>query len=1290
MSELARAAVRFLYFAQCNTGANRMRRKCLRCALPALLAVLLPGLLWADFTIIFNGVATTLSTGSTSLSGPAAMAVDSAGNVYIADSGNNQIVEVTASGTTSVLGFPGLSPALSLPFGLAVDATGDLFVADGGNNRIVELSGGVASVVNLGGLTLNNPTKLAFDAAGDLYIADSVNNRIIKIPAGGSAAVLTITGLGTALNFPSGLAFDVSGNLFIADATNNRIVKVTTGGVGSALTITGLSTGLSNPLGVAVDGFGNVYIADTDNSRIVVVAPGGSASVLSTGSLTLSFCEDLAVTFGGAVYVTDSNNNRIVEVNASSVGFGHIQMGAVSATAMTLPFQVGTLAIVGSVQVLTQGTASLDFTAVAGTTCTNGTTNASCVVNVQFLPTAAGLRRGAVVVLDNSSPPVPILSVPLYGFSDSPVAALAPNTGSVIGTGGLAISNPYELALDGAGNMYVGDYTGKNVTKIPAGGGGASLVNLGTPGGTALQNITGVALDGAGNLFVADHQNSRIVVMTPGGVVSVLSINGLSPALGFPVSLVFDEAGNLYIADFTTGRVVEVSSLVVAGSTSSGNATVINTGSFSFTGSTLTGATVDSQGTIYTAARSQNNSGIIKVTASGVASALSFPGITPAINDPQGVSVDGMGNVYVVDTGNSRIVKLTTAGVASVLSINGLPGPSTLGSFLFGTTVDASGNLYICDWTNNRIVFVNVSGAVLTFASTNVGSTSSDSPKTSTVTNLGNQPLVFSANPSFTANFSQPTGSTDQCLLSTSLTSGTVCDVSVQFTPQSAGSLSAGIVATNNNLNVSSATETIAVSGTGLATPDTTATAVSTNPTSVIVGQTIAVTATVTDTASGHTATVPTGGVTFTDTVGSTSVSLNGGNPVTLSSGHATLTGVTLSGAGSHTITANYAGISGSFLSSSNTTTVQVNAVRVTPTINWTLPTGGITYGSTLSSLLTASAANGSSSVSGTFSYTATPQGGTASTVTSATVLNAGTYTLTATFTPTDTTTYESATLSLTLIVGKASPTVALASSDITALAKSAVTFTATVASSAGTPTGSVSFQDGTTSLGSGTLSQGVATYTTSSLAAGAHTIAAQYGGSSNFSAVTGSAVTETVDDFSLNAATTSAASASVSPGGMATYALLIGPTIGTTFPAAVTLSVSGLPPGATATLTPKALAAGAGPTKVSLTVHVPSQSASLLRRSILALQLSAQSPPMMLGMLFLPLAGRIRRSAGKHGRLALLLLLALFGTSLIGLTGCGSKDSGFLGNAQTSYTLTVTATSGALSHSTTLTLTVQ
>ena len=114
-------------------------------------------------------------------------------------------------------------------------------------------------------------------------------------------------------------------------------------------------------------------------------------------------------------------------------------------------------------------------------------------------------------------------------------------------------------------------------------------------------------------------------MVTPGGVVSVLSINGLSPALEFPVALAFDGAGNLYIADYAHGRIVRVSTLVVAGSTSSGLGVVIGTGAFTFSVSTLTGMTVDAQGNIYTAARTENSSSIIKVTTAGVASELSFP-----------------------------------------------------------------------------------------------------------------------------------------------------------------------------------------------------------------------------------------------------------------------------------------------------------------------------------------------------------------------------------------------------------------------------------------------------------------------------------------------------------------------------------------------------------------------------------------------------------------------------------------------------------------------------------------
>jgi hypothetical protein len=175
----------------------------------------------------------------------------------------------------------------------------------------------------------------------------------------------------------------------------------------------------------------------------------------------------------------------------------------------------------GAVKVFTSGQQSLDFTSGTDTTC-NGSTGPSteCSVEVMFLPTAPGLRNGAVVLYDTDLNP--ILTVPLYAWADAPLAALSPSPGSVISTGGVTLSFPFQVALDGAGNMYVAN-DGGNVVRIPAGGGAATVVTLPTG-----EEVDGVAIDGAGNLFVSDHLNNRILVVTPAGVLSTLSITGLS------------------------------------------------------------------------------------------------------------------------------------------------------------------------------------------------------------------------------------------------------------------------------------------------------------------------------------------------------------------------------------------------------------------------------------------------------------------------------------------------------------------------------------------------------------------------------------------------------------------------------------------------------------------------------------------------------------------------------------------------------------------------------------------
>ena len=1351
--------------------------------------LLCAGPLWASFTIIFNGVVTIVNTGTIVLVNPGGVAADSFGNVYISDTSNSRIIKVASGGAASILTITGISPALSSPAGIALDGTGNLYIADSGNSRIVEVApSGSGSVILTPSITLSSPKGVVVDASGNLFIADTGNNRIVEVASGGVASLLTITGLTTALNTPLGLAVDPAGNLYIADSANSRVVRVAAGGgTGTVMGSNGVT--LVTPAGLAVDSFGKLYIADTTNAQIVVVTiSNGFASLINTGSLALDQPRAVAVDPSGILSIADTAANQVVSVATSSVSFGHVPLGATVGLTLTLPFTVGISATVGSVEAFTLGTQSLDFTLSAGNTCTPGTTgDVACSVDVKFLPTAPGLRRGALVIYDNSAPQVPLIIVPLFGTSDASQAAISPGQATVVSTGSVATTLPFQLALDGAGNIYSGNYTGNNVVKIPAGGGSASVVPI-TALSPALEDVTGVAIDGAGDLFFGDYFNSRIGIVSAGGFTSILNIFGLDPTLSLPTGIFFDGAGHLYISDHGNGRVVKITQLVVAQNSSqesSGTGAVVTPGSYTFAADSVTGVAVDPQGTVYFADRQGNR--IVKVTAAGAASLVATTGVT--LSNPQGVTVDGMGNLSIVDSGNNRIVQVTTAGVTSVVKFTGSTGP--LGA-PFGATVDPLGNLFIPDWTNNRIVKVSTSGATLVFPTTNENATSA--PQTATVTNLGDDPLVFSANPTYTANFSNNSADTNPCTSATSLTPGTVCDVAVNFTPQTGGSLSANITLTNNTLNILNSTQVVAVSGTAVGVADNTSTAVSVNPSPLSNGQTVNLTATVADTVPGHAADVPTGTVSFTDTVGGTVVSLG---TAVLSGGTGTKTGVLLSGIGSHTITANYAGAGATFLASSGSATVALSraaatvtgpatqpvpvstgqagsavisvagpyntiaaptgtltynilnasgvsvlsgtltltagsrsstatipipstlpagaynvtvsysgdtnylpssapvsipvAVGVlTPAISWNPGAGSIPYGTGLGSILTATASSAGSAVAGTFTYTATSSGGSPFAVVAGTILPAGTYMLTATFTPTNSASYAVVHSSITLVVTKAGSAATLTSSSSTVAAGSTIVFTAAVSSAVGQPTGSVSFFDGTTLLATVGLSGATAVYSTSSLAGGAHSITATYSGDNNFAASTSSAITQTVQDFNLTLASPGGGTQTVLPGGTATYALTVGSTTGPTFPGVIDLSVSGIPPGATATITPQVLPAGSGVTPVTLTIVLGRPAVAFSGGDPLDPFLRTAAP-MLLGVLVLPFAISMRRSSARLRRLACVLLLGLAGCGLMaGLAGCGSTSSGFFGQPLQSYSVTVTATSGPIAHSTTVALVVQ
>jgi hypothetical protein len=350
---------------------------------------------------------------------------------------------------------------------------------------------------------------------------------------------------------------------------------------------------------------------------------------------------------------------------------------------------------------------------------------------------------------------------------------------------------------------------------------------------------------------------------------------------------------------------------------------------------------------------------------------------------------------------------------------------------------------------------------------------------------------------------------------------------------------------------------------------------------------------------------------------------------------------------------------------SNNVTATDAVVFQQTPTVSWATP-APIVYGTALG----AAQLDATASVPGTFAYS--PAAGTVPAV--------GQQTLTTSFTPTDAVDYLPATGSTTLTVIQATPVVSLAASASPAFLSNPITFTATVSSSAITPTGSVTFYDGTTLIGTGVMSSGQATVTTSSLTMGSHTISAVYSGDTSYGPATSGNLPETIQDFTfaLTGDSTKTGTATASNGGQAVYPFVVAPVGGATLPAAISFSVTGLPLDATAVFSPVTVAANSGAANVTLQVSLPGHAA----KQTPLIPLGKGALPVALGLILLPFAGRLRKARATWCRLVLLAVTSA--VLAVGLTGCQVTVS------PQSFSLTVTASSGPLSHTTTVKLIVQ
>ncbi|HVV55633.1 MAG TPA: NHL repeat-containing protein [Mucilaginibacter sp.] len=251
---------------------------------------------------------------------PFGVAADSSGNVYVADAGNNAIRKIAPDGTVSTFagtGNPGSADGtdtatFDTPLGVAVDKAGNVYVADYGNDliRMISPAGVVSTIAGKSGVPGNAdgidtaarfdlPEGLAVDAAGNIYVADNGNNTIRKIAPGGTVTTLAGTGTagfangsGTAASFnsPFGIAVDGAGNIYVADSGNNMIRKITPAGevstfagktAAGAANGTGANAGFNTPSGLVVDAAGNVYVADENNNQVRKITASGTVSRLA-------------------------------------------------------------------------------------------------------------------------------------------------------------------------------------------------------------------------------------------------------------------------------------------------------------------------------------------------------------------------------------------------------------------------------------------------------------------------------------------------------------------------------------------------------------------------------------------------------------------------------------------------------------------------------------------------------------------------------------------------------------------------------------------------------------------------------------------------------------------------------------------------------------------------------------------------------------------------------------------------------------------------------------------------
>ncbi len=716
-----------------------------------------------------TGVVTTLAGSTTGFAdgtgsganffSPTGLAVDSMGNVFVADTRNHRIRKVTPAGLVTTIagsteGFAdgtGSAAQFAWPQGIALDPEGNVIVADPVNHRIRKVTpAGVVSTVAgsfpgdadgpAATARFYHPSGVAVGSDGTIYVADRLNYRVRAISTAGQVTTLAGSmmggsddGAGSAARFwsPEGIAVDAADNVFVADTGNSRVRRVTPGG--QVTTVAGWDDGMVNgsgelarfrrPVALAVDHLGRIIVADTNNHRIRRIAPNQSSEVSGVGSV--------AVALVAAPQTTSVSRQGTVSVGGQLVTVTQAAgtpTFSIDRTSWNVSASGGETTIVLSASLDDVPWAAVSHASWLSVSPTAGTTSATLAITAAP-QTAPDVRVGSVTIAGQS------VVVTQAGASVFVVTPLSWNVGPGGGAQLLTVSSSLDDAVWTATSSATWLMLPPDATTVTtlAGSVFGFADGLGSASRFAHPSL-GIAVDASGVLFVSDTLNSRIRRISADGLVSTLGDpTGVALHMTSPAGIALEADGSLLVAEEYGHRLRRVSPggvvTTVAGSPMAGNADGIADAARFYAPS---GVALDASGTIYVA--DTGNHRIRKVTPEGMVSTLAGStegfadgaGAAARFSHPRGLAVDASGNVFVADRNNHLIRKVTSDGMVTTFagSTAGMgDGPAAEARFSWpsGVAFDASGDLFVADDGNHAIRRVSPDGMVSTVAGSTMG-----------------------------------------------------------------------------------------------------------------------------------------------------------------------------------------------------------------------------------------------------------------------------------------------------------------------------------------------------------------------------------------------------------------------------------------------------------------------------------------------------------------------------------------------------------------------------------------